>query len=247
MISASPVIGPEPVKIGLKRYFFVAMATLILLTVFAGFAPSFYLRSSFHPDHELSVVLHIHGIVFSAWIVLLLVQTVLIAKGSRRLHQRLGWVTVGVAAAMLLLVLLATKDQIRGIPPEDAAGALSLNILGSILFGVPVVAAVYNRKRPDWHKRLMLGATFGLLGAPILRLLLLTTHLEFQTAANLALVLTDSFFLPCFAYDLVTRGRIHRAYVYVLALFIVSEVVMMKIPAWGPWLAFSRSVQHLLG
>jgi hypothetical protein len=246
MISASPVIGSEPVKIGIKRYFFVAMATLILLTVFVGFAPSFYLRSSFHPDHELSVVLHIHGILFSAWIVLLLVQTVLIAKGSRRLHQRLGWVTVGVAAAMLLLVLLATKDQIRGIPPEDAAGALALNMLGSILFGIPVVAAVYNRKRPDWHKRLMLGATFGLLGAPILRLLFLSTNLEFQSAANVAAVLTNLFFLPCFAYDLVTRGRIHRAYIYVLALFIVSQVVLMNVKTWGPWLAFARSVQHLL-
>jgi nucleoside recognition membrane protein YjiH len=93
----------------------------------------------------------------------------------------------------------------------------------------------------------MLSATFGLLGAPILRLLLLTTHLDFDPAANLALVLTDAFFLPCFVYDLLTRGSIHRAYVYTLALFIVSQVVFMSVKAWGPWLAFSRSVQHLLG
>jgi hypothetical protein len=248
MISASPVIGSEPIKTGIKRYFFVAMAALVLITVFVGFAPSFYLRSSFHPDHELSVLLHIHGIVFSAWIVLSLAQAVLIAKGSRRLHQRLGWFTVGIAAAMLLLVVLATIEQMRrGIPLEEASGDLALNVLGSIMFGVPVIAAVYNRKRPDWHKRLMLSATFGLLGAPILRLLLLTTNLEFNAAANLALMLTDSFFLPCFAYDLFTRGRIHRAYVYALALFIVSQLVLMNVRAWGPWLAFARSVQHLLG
>jgi len=247
MISASPVIGSERVKTGMKRYFFVAMATLILTTVFAGFAPSFYLRSAFHPDHELSVLLHIHGLVFSAWIVLLLAQTVLIAKGSRRLHQLLGWFTVAIAAAMLLLVVLATIEQMRrGIPLEEAANDLALNVLGSIMFGVPLVAAVYNRKRPDWHKRLMLSATFGLLGAPILRLLLLTTHLDFETAANLALVLTDTFFLPCFAYDLLTRGRIHRAYVYGLALFIVSQIVLMNVRAWGPWLAVSGRVQHLL-
>ena len=183
MISTSPAIGSEPVKPGMKRYFFVAMAALILITVFVGFAPSFYLRSSFHPDHELSVLLHVHGIVFSAWVVLLLAQTALIANGSRRLHQRLGWFTVGVAAAMLLLVVLATVEQMRrGIPLEEAANDLALNLLGSIMFGVPVVAAIYNRKRPDWHKRLMLSATFGLLGAPILRLLLLTTNLDFDTA-----------------------------------------------------------------
>jgi len=247
MISASPVIGSEPVRTGMKRYFFVAMATLILVTVFVGFAPSFYLRSAFRPDHELSVLLHIHGLVFSAWIILLLAQTVLIAKGSRRLHQRLGWFTVGIAAAMMLLVLLATIEQMRrGISLEEASGDLALNLLGAILFGIPVVAAVYNRKRPDWHKRLMLIATFGLLGAPILRLLLLTTNLEFNAAANVASVLTDAFFLPCFAYDLFTRGRIHRAYVYGLALFIVGQIVLMNIRPWGPWLHFSRSVQHFL-
>ena len=248
MISASPVIGSESVKTGMRRYFFVGMAVLILITAFVGFAPSFYLRSAFHPDHELSVLLHVHGVVFSAWVALLLAQTVLIAKGSRRLHQRLGWFTVGIAAAMLLLVFLATIEQMRrGIPLEEASGDLALNLLGSIMFGVPVVAAVYNRKRPDWHKRLMLSATIGLLGAPILRLLLLTTSLDFNPAANLALVLTDSFFLPCFAYDLVTRGRIHRAYVYGLALFIVSQIVLMSVRPWGPWLHFSRGVQHLLG
>ena len=247
MISASPVIGPETVKTGVLRYFFVTMAELVILTVFAGFAPSFYLRSSFHPDHELSILLHVHGLVFSAWIILFLVQTVLIAKGSRSLHQRLGWFALGVAMAMLLLVGAATAEQMRrGVPIEEAATDISLNLFGAIMFGVPLVAAIYDRKRPDWHKRFMLCATLGLLGAPILRLILLTTNLEFPTAIIWGAVAGDLFFLPCFAYDLLTRGRVHRAYVYVLALFIVSEIAMMSILSWPPWLAFSRGVQQLL-
>jgi hypothetical protein len=247
MISTSPVIDTEPLKTGIRRYFFVAMAALVIVTVFAGFAPSFYLRSAFHPDHELSVLLHIHGLVFSAWIILFLIQTLLIAQGSRRLHQRVGWFAFGVALTMLLLVGAATAEQMRrGLPLEEAATDLSLNTFGAILFGVPLVGAIYYRRRPDWHKRLMLCATFGLLGAPILRLLLLTTHLEFPTAIIWGAVVADLFFLPCFAYDLLTRGRIHRAYIYVLALFIVSEIAMIQFLSWPPWLAFSRAVQHLL-
>jgi hypothetical protein len=92
----------------------------------------------------------------------------------------------------------------------------------------------------------MLCATLGLLGAPILRLILLTTNLEFPTAIILGAVAGDLFFLPCFAYDLFTRGRIHRAFTYVLALFIVSQIAMMSILSWPPWLAFSQGVQHLL-
>jgi hypothetical protein len=252
MISTStstlPATGPEPVKTALRRYFFVAMAALVMLTVFAGFAPSFYLRSSFHPDHELSILLHVHGLVFSTWVVLFLVQTLLIAKGSRLLHQRLGWFAVGTAVLMLLLVVAATAEQMRrGEPIEDAATDISLNLFGAIMFGVPLLGAIYYRKRPDWHKRLMLCATLGLLGAPILRLILLGTTLQFPTAITCGAVVADLFFLPCFAYDIFTRGRIHRAYLYVAALFIVSQIAMVRVPSSGPWLDFSRAVQRLLG
>jgi hypothetical protein len=247
MISASPVLGPETLKTGTKRYFFVGMAVLMILTVFAGFAPSFYLRSAFHPDHELSILLHIHGLVFSAWIILFLVQATLIAKGSRALHQRLGWFTVGVGVLMLLLVGAATIEQMRrGLPVHEAATDITLNLIGAIMFGGPVIGAIYYRKRPDWHKRFMLGATLALLGAPLLRLIFLTTKLEFSAAVILSFVLLDLFFLPCFVYDLRTRGKIHRAYAYVLALLIASETAIMILPSWGPWLHFAGSVQHLL-
>jgi len=56
----------------------------------------------------------------------------------------------------------------------------------------------------------------------------------------------DLFFLPCLAYDLLTRGRIHRAYAYMLALFVVSQIIMSSVLSWPPWLHFSRTVQHLL-
>lgn len=246
MISASPAIGTEFLKTGSKRYFFVGMAVLMILTVFAGFAPSFYLRSSFQPDRQLSVLLHIHGVVFSAWIILFLVQSLLIAKGSRTLHQRLGWFTLAIAVIMLLLVGAATVEQMRRGLDEDVPSDLALNLVGAIMFGIPVICAIYYRKRPDWHKRFMLCATLALLGAPILRLILLTTHVEFPTAILLGFVFLDVFFLPCFANDLVTRGRIHRAYSYSLALFIACEIAMWKLPAWGPWFHFSRSLQQLV-
>jgi hypothetical protein len=153
----------------------------------------------------------------------------------------------GVAVAMLMLVAGATVEQMRrGSPLEEVATALSLNSIGAVMFGVPFVFAVYFRKRPDWHKRLMLCATLGLLGAPILRLILLTTNLEFPTAIIFGAVAGDLFFLPCFAYDLLTRGKIHRVYAYVLALFIASQIIMMKLPSWGPWLHFAQNLQHLV-
>jgi hypothetical protein len=90
-----------------RRLFFVIMASAVIIVVFAGFAPTFYLRSSFSQDRPMSLLLHVHGIVFSAWVTVFLLQSILIARGSRRLHQRLGWGAVGIAAMMVLLVVAA--------------------------------------------------------------------------------------------------------------------------------------------
>jgi hypothetical protein len=247
MISASPAIGSTPARTGIRRYFFVGMAALVIIAVFAGFAPSFYLRGAFHADHELSVVLYLHGLAFSAWVILFLIQTILIGKGSRRLHQQLGWITVGVAVAMVALVGAATVEQMRrGLALEDAAQDIAFNLFGSIMFAVPLIGAIYWRKRPDWHKRLMLCATLALLGAPLLRVILLTSNLEFPTAVNWSIVIWDMFFLPCLAFDLLTRHRIHRAYAYAIGVIVASQIAMLNVVTWQPWLHFSRTVQHLL-
>ena len=51
-----------------RRVFFVAMASAVIVAVFAGFAPTFYLRGSFVQTRPMSTLLHVHGIVFSAWV-----------------------------------------------------------------------------------------------------------------------------------------------------------------------------------
>ena len=93
----------------------------------------------------------------------------------------------------------------------------------------------------------MLCATVALLGAPILRLILLTTNLEFPTAVNWSIVFWDLFFLPGLTFDLLTRRHIHRAYAYAIGFIVVSQIVMLNVVAWPAWQHFSRAVQHLLG
>src|SRR5580698_8346091 len=143
------------------------MAAAAVATVFAGFAPTFYLRGSFPQNRPMSVLLHVHGIVFSAWVTAFLIQTLLIARGARSMHRLVGWVSVGIAAAMVLLVVAAVIEQLR--PPPLA---LALSAFDIVVFAVLVGAAIHYRNRPDWHKRLMLSATIVLLGAPMFRIVI---------------------------------------------------------------------------
>lgn len=132
------------------RFFFVGMACAVIITVFAGFAPTFYLRGSFSQDRPMSLLLHVHGIVFSAWVTVLLVQTPLIARGSRRLHQWLGWIAVAIAATMVVLVVAAMIEQLRrvgGFPPPPLALALSAFDIIVFAFFLPAPRSIIESGR----------------------------------------------------------------------------------------------------
>jgi uncharacterized membrane protein YozB (DUF420 family) len=231
-----------------RRLFFVIMASAVIVTVFAGFAPTFYLRGSFTQDRPMSFLLHVHGVVFSAWVTVFLVQTLLIARGSRRLHQRLGWIAVGIAATMVILVVAAMIEQLRrvgGFPPPPLA--LALSAFDIIVFAVLVGAAIYHRKQPDWHKRFMLSATILLLGAPMFRVVIHYVGIaEISKVGIVSTLLVDAFFLPCFTYDLMTRRRIHPAYFVALVLIVLDQIAQVKVVSWTPWINLSIALQRLV-
>ena len=230
------------------RFFFVVMASAVIITVFAGFAPTFYLRGSFAQTRPMSVLLHVHGVVFSAWVSFFLVQTLLIERGSRRLHQRLGWIGAGIAAAMVVLVTAAVIEQLRrvnGFPPPPLA--LALSAFDIIVFAILVGAALYFRRRSDWHKRLMLSATIILLGAPVFRFVIhLIGRADMAEVSIVSTLLVDAFFLPCFAYDLLTRRRIHPAYLVALVLIVLDQVGQATVVSWAPWINFSQALQRMV-
>lgn len=192
---SSNTVAIERARMG-RRLFFVFMASAVIVTVFAGFAPTFYLRSSFPQDRPMSFLLHVHGIVFSTWVIVFLVQTILVARGSRRLHQRLGWFAVGIAATMVSLVVAAVIEQLRrvgGFPPPPLA--LALSAFDIVVFAILVGAAIHYRTQPDWHRRFMLSATILLLGAPMFRVVIHYVGItDMSEVGIVSTMLADAFF-----------------------------------------------------
>jgi hypothetical protein len=223
------------------------MAIAILVTVALGFGPTFYLRSAFHPHNGLPAVLRVHGFALSAWVFLFLVQTVLIVRGSKTLHRRLGWAMAGLAASIVLLMGAAIVDQLRRVPPPfPAAFALAFGMFDIIVYATLVGWAVHWRKRADWHKRLMLSATILLLGAAVVRIVAFNGIHDphyFEIAEYSSSIL---FFIPCFAYDWATRRNIHPANIFGLTLILMDLTIQPLVLAWGPWTDFANAVQRLV-
>src|SRR5262245_59781931 len=83
-----------------ERVFYGGMAGLVLVLVFLGFGPSYYLRPVFRPAQPLSRVLHLHGLVFSVWVALLVTQAALVSARRVDLHRKLGILGAAWAALM---------------------------------------------------------------------------------------------------------------------------------------------------
>ena len=73
-------VHPGVAVVPRRRRFYTGMALAIALTVFAGFAPTYYLRPWFQST-PLGGLVHLHGLVFTGWVLLFLVQSTLIAAG----------------------------------------------------------------------------------------------------------------------------------------------------------------------
>ena len=78
------------------RLFYGGMAIAMGLTVFAGFSSTYYLRFfAGGPEATLtggpfSALVHVHGALFTAWVLLFIVQTALVARRRVAVHRRLG-------------------------------------------------------------------------------------------------------------------------------------------------------------
>ena len=227
----------DAIRLTSDRTFYRGMAIAMLLTVFVGFAPTFYLRSAFGEAPSTPLV-QLHGILFSTWMLLFLTQTVLVAQGKTAMHRRLGIAGAMLAFALLLVGVMTALTAAKlghGPPDIDPVRFLAIPLTTILVFATTVASAIHFRRRSDFHKRLMLVATIGILTPAIARMLM---QLGLGASAPpLGFVLTDLFFVPCLIVDKVRYGRIHPAFLWGFGLLMLSQVGRVLILRTDAWLA----------
>jgi hypothetical protein len=219
------------------RRFFLGMALVVALAVFIGFAPTYYLKGVFAAK-PLPLLLHVHGALFTSWIVLLLVQTALVAARRVDIHRRLGVAGGVLAGTMIVVGFTAAIDGLRrgltipGGPPAPVFFVIPF--FDMVAFTGLVGAALYLRRRPESHKRLMLIATFAVLPAAFARIPGIGSlgPPGFFGAVDLLVI-------ACWVYDRLTRGRIHPAALWGGLFLIFSQVLRLIIGGTPVWLAFA--------
>lgn len=236
----STVMMEAPRTVHTDRLFYTGMALLSAAIVFVGFGPTFFQRPA--DLGPLSLLLSIHGTVFTGWIALLIAQTSLIAANQRAWHRSLGVLGILVAAAMVVLGMLAAVDSLnRGrVPIEglDPRTFFAIPVRDLVAFTIFLGAAVYWRRDAQMHKRLMLLATFSLLVAAIARAIAATPLAKAGPPAFYAL--QDLLIVAGMVYDRATLGRVHRAWKWGLGITVASQILFLAISGTRPWLAFAE-------
>jgi hypothetical protein len=220
------------------RRFFSGFALVLLLTVIAGFSRTYYFNELSTSPFELTPALHWHGAAFTGWMLLLVTQTLLIASGNARLHRRLGVAGAVLAAVMVVLGIYIAVSRTadgtmldRGVPPLSF---MAVPVVGMLVFGGLVAAALLLRRQAASHKRLMMLATLELVTAGISRVPVVDSW-----GPPGFFGVTDLFILAIVAYDLLTLRRVHRATLWGGLFLFLSQPARLLLGDTSMWLGLA--------
>lgn len=224
-----------------ERRFFLGMAVLLALTVFIGFglnAARYSFNASIFPAH-----VHLHAAIFVSWIVLYVLQNALVAADKVTLHRKLGILGSGLAVLMTGYGIFTTIACLqRGAVPPFFPPSVFLLIdgLGVLVFLGLVTAAILLRRSPDWHKRLMLGATILVISPAFGRALPMPLLGPLAPWAVFGcMVLYVAFGM---IYDLKQNRRVHPAYLVVIIVFTALQLAIGLLAFSPPILQVTQSL-----
>jgi hypothetical protein len=212
------------------RKFFIGMTGLALVILMVGFVPEIIRFAA--GTFPIPWILHVHAAFMTTWVAGFGLQAWLGATGRVALHRRTGPYVVASGwlawASMVFVELRTYIAHPAWMTPNDLDWKLP-GLFLYLLFATFLTWATVERKRPQWHKRLMMFALFLPAGAGIQRYVWIPMDYgygPFMAALDLLLL------VPLLVYDWRTvGGRLHPATVRGMAVLFAAEAAVLM--AWG--------------
>jgi len=220
-----------------SHQFYLGLTLLLMATVVVGFWPT-YFGTLLSGGVTRPLVMHVHGAIFTGWMLLLFVQVWLASSGRVRAHRRVGTFGIWYGALVWIMGVIATFAapvihlHAGEWPLDQAAGFLILPIGDMILFGGFFGAAVVYRNKPAIHKRLIVAATVALAFAAVGRMNLAPPVFFLVWMAPMAALA---------AFDVISTRRLHKVTAICSAVMTIAFLRVLLIESEG-WLAIGRAL-----
>ena len=191
---------------------------LIPLTFLAFFKTYFNQFPSF--EENITTYIHLHAIIASIWILMLIIQPILIRKRKNDLHKKIG----KISYVVFPLLILSFVPQMIRIINSDNPHVLFFPLADSILLTLCYSLAIYHRKNVAKHMRYMIGTTIVFLGPTIGRIGTMVLGLSESVTQNSQYGLIYIILLGLILLDR-KNGKNSQPYLFMLAVWVIHQVV----------------------
>lgn len=224
----------------LNRYFYFCMSLLVAAVVVSGFGQTVD-HNLIHATPQRPWLLWVHGSVFSGWVLFFILQSALVRTHHVKLHRTLGWFGAGLAAAIPVLglstaIVMDRFDVATFHLPRETYTFFAIQLLDMTSFTATFWLAVLWRRKPEFHRRLVLIATCVLTSAAFARI----PH----ASVAMAYFGVDGLILLGVARDLIVNRKVHLVYRYALPVLMVCQILMVNLwihhPAW--WVRVTQAI-----
>ena len=227
-----------------ERQFFLAVAILFPIVALIGFASTYYLKPLFDSPPIPRAIIHLHGIVMAAWIVLFISQVYFIRSTRIKTHQRLGMISILLAVIIfvtgLFTAISAAKYGSNSTPPGvKPIEFLVVPFFDMVVFAVLFAGAVYYRRNAPNHKRLMLLTVLNFVPPAMARF-------PFGLTAAFGPLwffgVPDLVAIACLAVDTWRNGKLNKVFLAGSIFLIASHWLRLAFMSTSAWLNFATSL-----
>lgn len=154
---------------GWRPSFHLWMVLVMCLFVFGGFGMTYLAPTAMGTRSGDPPVVHLHGVTYFSWMILLLVQSALVNARNVKLHRSLG--TFGIAigtlvvfmGCMITIVGASSALERQSLSVGDNAPVFFLSVVAPVSFAAIFAMAIRAVRTPYVHRDLILLATISIL------------------------------------------------------------------------------------
>jgi len=189
--------------------------------------------------NNVTLIQHIHGLMFTTWFVLLFVQPLLIRYGKYKAHRIIGRFTYVLVPCIIISIhFIAREAYLNAV----AAHAPKHAILAGMYFPtyqifdffVLYLLAIINKNRTPYHMRYMIATSLAIAGAGLRRVFTHVMGLNGAEAVLFAFLIPDLLLIGLIVYDKI-KGNNSRAYIIAFIILAISHYCYYFIPDSALW------------
>ena len=220
---------------GYKNISFLFIAILAIIVL--GFYKTYF--GLFPKFDKVTTIQHIHGLLFTTWFLLLIIQPLLIRYKKYKWHRILGRCTYVLVPLLIISIHFIAQEAYLNavaahVPQKKILVILYFPTYQILDFALLYLLAIANVKNTPSHMRYMITTSLAIVGAGMRRVFLHWFGMSGPDVVLYAFLLTDSILIGLIFFDRI-KGSTNKAYLISLGILAVSQLGFYFIPNTAWW------------